>query len=114
MRSLVRPATATTLDETSHLVKYQILKGWAADPELAGYRAAINPGFTVAFADLRRSMLGILMAVVVSACSSGGATGDRQASRLSQTDAEQLMLRADDVRRSVFDSPQTSRFAGPF
>jgi hypothetical protein len=57
----------------------------------------------------------LLATVVFSACSGGGVpAGDHRPADLSRMGAEQLMLWGDEVRRSMFDSPRTSRLAAPF
>ncbi|MDQ6877471.1 MAG: hypothetical protein M3082_07180 [Candidatus Dormibacteraeota bacterium] len=58
--------------------------------------------------------LAVLATVAFSACSGGVPAADHRPADLSRMGAEQLMLRGDEVRRSAFDSPRTSRLAAPF
>jgi hypothetical protein len=59
--------------------------------------------------------LAVLAAVVLSACAGGG-TGqsDHRPPDLGRVGAEQIMLRADDVRRSALDSPRSVKVADPY
>lgn len=63
-------------------------------------------------------MVTAALVFVLFACAPSAATvANRQAPPMSRSDAERLMLRADDIKRSARDSPATARlsavFAGP-
>jgi hypothetical protein len=54
-------------------------------------------------------------ALVICACSAGGARiVSNQAPALSMSGAEQVMVRADDVRRSALEDPRTARLPDAF
>jgi hypothetical protein len=55
------------------------------------------------------------LALVICACSTDGArTMNHQPPPLSRSAAEQLMLRADDVKRLALDTPRTARWADAY
>ena len=63
---------------------------------------------------MRRILL-VGMALAICACSARGAgTAAVQAPPLSRSGAEQLMLKADDIKRSVLDGAQVARLAAVF
>lgn len=62
-----------------------------------------------------RWILAIGVALLICACSVGGATpAIHQPPPLSGSVAEQQMLRADDAKRLALDAPRTARLAGAF